>query len=834
MKSNRVYYTFAFLFYILCMSIYVVVNYQSSKQALYDEIDTKLIQSALRVSTVIPSNFHHAGMGKNDLSKQQDMDNIKRLSIQAKLSGVEYIYSCIKQGDNILFTSSSATDEELKNNEKLSHYFDVYEDAAQKLMDTFKTQQMAFDEYTDKWGHLRSVFIPLKSSDGQLYVVCADLKIDFIQDKLNEILKKSILEITFFIVILIPLFAAYYDHNSRIKKILELRVKRRTNQLKTLLDHADQGFLSFSKNMIVHPYYAQMCTIIFAKEVQGENIADLLFGEDERQKSTFIENIQSLFGDKDELRVETILSLLPKEVTVNKKIITVEYRRISEETFMLILTDVTEKKALEKSVEIEKSKLQMVASAVANSSELFELLDEYSQFMRTRLEWIKKEQTAAENITDIYREIHTYKGLFAQKDFIMTPLGLHKLEEKLSMLLEENRPSNEELVQLLTKVELENWLERDLSILKRMLGEAFFDQRTRDFFETKSLFDKLSSYGKLVEKLAQKLDKHLYPLQITCDKDIVLDDAHKPFIKSLVHLFRNCVDHGIEMSEERMMMGKDEIGTISCSVAVGEDGWEICIHDDGRGINTDQVANIAISKGILTQDEVDAMSSEEINSLIFSDNFSTKEAITNLSGRGVGLSALKYELEAVGGTLNITSVEGEGVSFTFFIPNAQQKGEKTLHECQAILTQIAARSCSFLNEDMGFECVSKEFDILTVSKLPAYPYMVEIKISGSVNYKFIMSFEANALEEVAKFFIVDAHGEGAYEFMKEQVACEVANTVLGNAITQFPNKGEGVVITPPYMIGINNAQIKNKGATICMTQIKTASGIVMLALLAKM
>ncbi len=834
MKSNRLYYAFAFLFYMLCMSIYVIVNYQNAKQTMLSEIDAKLIQSALRIPTVLPANFHHAGMGKNDVSIQQDMDNIKRLSVQAKLSGVEYIYSCIKQGDDVVFTSSSATDKELKNNENLSYYFDVYDDASEELRAAFVNKKMVFEEYTDKWGHLRSVFIPQVSNDGTFYLVGADVKIDFIQDRLNEILKKSLIEITFFIVILIPLFAAYYNDNSRIKNILKLKVKRRTKQLKALLDHADQGFLSFSKNMSVHSEYSEKCNVLFAKEVAGEHIADLLFGENEKQKWTFIENIQPLFGDKDELRVETILSLLPNEVTLNKKIITVEYRRIGKETFMLILTDVTENKALEKSVEIEKSKLQMVVSAVGNSSELFELLDEYSQFMRTRLEWVKKEEIAVDNITDIYREIHTYKGLFAQKDFIMTPLGLHKLEEKLSMLLEENPPSNEALLNLLEKVELENWLERDLSILKRVLGETFFDQKTRDFFETKSLFEKLSSYGKLVEKLAQKLDKHLYPLQITCDKDIVLDDAHKPFIKSLVHLFRNCVDHGIEMSEERMMMGKDEIGTISCSVAVGEDGWEICIHDDGRGINTDQVANIAISKGILTQDEVDAMSSEEINSLIFSDNFSTKEAITNLSGRGVGLSALKYELEAVGGTLNITSVEGEGVSFTFFIPNAQQKGEKTLHECQAILTQIAVRSCSFLNEDMGFECVSKEFDILTVSKLPAYPYMVEIKISGSVNYKFIMSFEANALEEVAKFFIVDAQGEGAYEFMKEQVACEVANTVLGNAITQFPNKGEGIVITPPYMIGINNAQIKNKGATICTTEIKTASGIVMLALLAKM
>ena len=86
------------------------------------------------------------------------------------------------------------------------------------------------------------------------------------------------------------------------------------------------------------------------------DIAELLFGKDEKQKDAFMENIRSLIGDTNQLRVENILSLLRSEFSIAKKAIIVEYRKIGTETFMLILSDVTEKRALEKKFEIEKNK----------------------------------------------------------------------------------------------------------------------------------------------------------------------------------------------------------------------------------------------------------------------------------------------------------------------------------------------------------------------------------------------------------------------------------------------------------------------------------------------
>lgn len=868
MKFNKFYYAFAFLFYLVSTSFYVYTNYETSKQKLFANLDSRLIQSALRLPTVVPENFHHSLMTKNEVSAQKDRENIKRLSVQAKLSGVEYIYSCIKQGNDVLFTSSSATDEELKENKDISHYFDIYSDASQKLIETFSSKKITFDEYTDKWGHFKSVFIPKKSTDGQLYVVCADIKIDYIHQELKQILKISILELLFYVGILIPLFAAYFYHNKRNQQLLESEVKRRTRELKTLLDNSDQGFLSFSGDMIIHPQYSGKCVKIFKKEIHELNIAELLFGEDEKQKNAFIANIGSLIGDKDELRIENILSLLRSEFTIAKKTITVEYRKIATKTFMLILTDVTEKRALEKKLEIEKNKLQMVVSAIENSSELFELLDEYSEFMANRRGLVDDEHSALDNITEIYREVHTFKGLFAQKDFIVTPMGLHKLEEKLSLLLDDTTRTNEQLFALMKKVELENWLERDLGVLEQVLGKNFLEKKNTitltctdidnlntkirlcakdaqlkeeiiekiiekvDRLKEKSLAEELSSYSKLVEKLSQKLGKHLKPMKIECDKTIMMEDAHKPFVKALIHLFRNCIDHGVESPEERLIRGKDEMGSISCAVTAAEDGWEICIQDDGTGINTPLVAKTAISKGILTQEEVDVMSADGINLLIFNDNFSTKEGISELSGRGIGLGALKHELDALGGNLKLVSMDG-GTAFTFFIPTGNTDESMTGSECLDILAPIAIRARSFLSDDMGIELLESSFEISKPNMIPPYPYAVKIRISGSVNALFIMGFETHTLEEVSKFFVVDAQGDTAYEFMKEQVACEVANTVFGNAIMNFPNKGAGVIVTPPFIIGLGNRLFKNVHTNLCITEIKTSGGAIMVALLAE-
>jgi two-component system, chemotaxis family, sensor kinase CheA len=706
MKFNKVYYYLAFVFYISAAFLYVANSYLDSKSTLLKEIDTNLTNGAKSVPIVLPSNFHHSGMSKGDISPEKDMENIKKLSEQAKLFSLEYIYSCIKVDNKIIFTSSSATDEELAKNEKLSHYFDVYDDAKELFYAAFAGEKAVFEETRDKWGYFRSVSIPYKVADGLVYVACADVKIDFVEQELHRVLMKSVSEMLFYVVILIPLFIAYRKHNKTINEELEKKVKERTRQVKALLDNAEQGFLSFSKDMAVHGEYSKECVRIFGQEILGERISELLFDSNEGQKEAFESVLVSLVGDEDRLRVENILSLLQKEFEINKKIVSIEYKMLDTDTFMLILTDITEKKMLEKNLQKEKNILKMVVSAVSNPTEFFEIIDDYERFMFERLTLIDDTKTPLRNISELYRVVHTFKGVFSQKDFITTPAGLHKLESRLSKFMKDSATTNEDLTRVLQKVELEAWLKKDLDILVDILGKDFFDKNDKIVINSKTLeeleqkikltvqksgveegsFDGiifeleklrqrpliglLSSYPKLVGQLSVRLEKSIYPLEIICGKDIYLDDICKPFIKSLVHVFRNSVDHGLETQEDRVLAGKDEVGTLSCAVALDNDFLQITIADDGRGIDVKQIAAKAIEKGVCRKEQIEFMKEEEIIALIFEDGFSTKNEVSEISGRGVGLASVGHELQKLGGHFKVSTLLGNGTTFTFYIPKA--------------------------------------------------------------------------------------------------------------------------------------------------------------------
>lgn len=173
-----------------------------------------------------------------------------------------------------------------------------------------------------------------------------------------------------------------------------------------------------------------------------------------------------------------------------------------------------------------------------------------------------------------------------------------------------------------------------------------------------------NSYSKLVDQLSSQLNKHIYPLDIIVNRDLLVKDEMKPFIKSLIHIFRNCVDHGIETMEERFEKDKDEIGTISCSIYEEDENLHIIIADDGRGINIEKLKQKAESLGIDTS----SMGRKELLDLIFEDKLSTADKISTISGRGVGMSVVKDELLQLNGKVNITTQEEKGTTFEFVIP----------------------------------------------------------------------------------------------------------------------------------------------------------------------
>ncbi len=134
----------------------------------------------------------------------------------------------------------------------------------------------------------------------------------------------------------------------------------------------------------------------------------------------------------------------------------------------------------------------------------------------------------------------------------------------------------------------------------------------------------------------------------------------------LTHMIRNAVDHGIESPEERIAKGKPAQGTIRLSAEQKGARIFVRVSDDGKGIDRERVRAKAVEKGIISEDS--ALSNEEIDQLICAPGFSTAATISNISGRGVGMDVVRSNVEALGGRLEISSVPGEGTTFTMALP----------------------------------------------------------------------------------------------------------------------------------------------------------------------
>ena len=167
----------------------------------------------------------------------------------------------------------------------------------------------------------------------------------------------------------------------------------------------------------------------------------------------------------------------------------------------------------------------------------------------------------------------------------------------------------------------------------------------------------------LAKKNGKDVDLVVIGKEIELDRT-VLDEVGEP----LVHLLRNCVDHGIEPPEVRTGAGKTGKGTITLAARRQKNHVEIEVADDGFGMDPDKLRAKAIEKGVISQEEADAMSDENALSLIFAPGFSTAETITDISGRGVGMDVVRTSIEALGGTVNIKSDLGIGTTVTLQLP----------------------------------------------------------------------------------------------------------------------------------------------------------------------
>lgn len=163
--------------------------------------------------------------------------------------------------------------------------------------------------------------------------------------------------------------------------------------------------------------------------------------------------------------------------------------------------------------------------------------------------------------------------------------------------------------------------------------------------------------------LGKKIELHMVGEETELDRQ-VLEMIRDP----LTHMIRNSCDHGLEMPDERVAAGKNEVGNVTLS-AFHEGGHVVIeIRDDGQGVQVRRVAEKAMANQLVTSEQLAELSDKQIIQYIFAPGFSTAEAVTSVSGRGVGMDVVRTNIEKIGGTVELDSVEGEGSVFRIRIP----------------------------------------------------------------------------------------------------------------------------------------------------------------------
>ncbi|MBB4266769.1 AAA family ATPase [Roseospira visakhapatnamensis] len=489
-------------------------------------------------------------------------------------------------------------------------------------------------------------------------------------------------------------------------------VRTKGEQVGILLDNSDQGFLSCDRSLIVDVEYSRACETMLDTMPAGQRIDQLLWADTPASADLIRDVIPTVLDDIDPLRAEMMIGLLPSEIVRRDRILEAQYKVLENRHMMLVLTDVTAERRLRERVSEERRHLEMIVAAVTEGHEFFETVASVRAFAREGLEALLASGAAPETVVrDIYREVHTLKGMLNQFSFSATPRALHALEDTLTLLRDgETPPGLAAVAEAVRAVPCADLLDRDLDVIRQVLGEEFLaagkrvmltqDQVRRlkrlaaDLLagrvvnvaagEIRTLLLEVGALGKvsvkqalagfapLVQRLAERDDKDVEPLEVLGADLLVEPDRFSPFLRSLGHVVRNAVTHGIEPPQERLRRAKAAAGRVTCVVLDQGETIRIEIADDGGGIDPEALRRRAAF--LFGPRTVRDLSSQGVMDLLFLDGLSTREVANDVAGRGVGMAAVRHAVRGLGGDIQVDTEPGRGTRFIFTVRNAGGEG----------------------------------------------------------------------------------------------------------------------------------------------------------------
>ncbi|MCB0408290.1 MAG: PAS domain-containing protein [Bdellovibrionales bacterium] len=495
-------------------------------------------------------------------------------------------------------------------------------------------------------------------------------------------------------------------YSKNLEQMVEERteeVRKANTMLKAIMDSLGQGFLVFDEKGRCGEIYTKACLDVLENDPHGKNIQDVLRLKDSDQQQ--FEN-WSTATFSQALPFSSMKELAPSMYQHSQnKFITLDYFPIfnAEESLtniVLVATDKTAEHEANIALEKERAFAKMVIKLIKNRTQFSDFLNSAKKTINSIIEIVANNSSqldfdymfrllhtlegesgafSASMIRDASRNCQTYIEPYRnqEKEFDFSSrrdllAELKSLEvsyeeflienqEVFSVVLFEKGEVTEvpmsELLQFAQRLEKEN--------VSQDLQKNFKDRFLRQDFE-KMLYH----YNDVAQQVAKKQDKELMAVKFRNDGVKIYPEYYKNFFASLVHAFRNAVDHGLESPDERQAEGKRREGQIevhSKYIQKGNQPWiEIRIRDDGRGISAETIRKkLAGSKN---NKDFSQASDHEVIQQIFNPGFTSRDEVTEFSGRGVGMDAIRAEVLKLGGHIEVFTEVGTGTEIVIEIP----------------------------------------------------------------------------------------------------------------------------------------------------------------------
>ncbi len=281
-------------------------------------------------------------------------------------------------------------------------------------------------------------------------------------------------------------------------------------------------------------------------------------------------------------------------------------------------------------------------------------------------------------------------------------------------------------------------------------------------------------------------------------QDVELDrnmlDAVKPI---LLHILNNAIDHGIEDPETRVRLGKPKAGQITLHARYEGSFIQIAIRDDGQGMNPEKIRETAIKRGLLSAEAVAAMPDEAVLYLVFEPGFSTREFITDVSGRGVGLDVVKANLDQVKGNLSLNSTTGTGTELLLQLPLSMaiftgllvESGNDKYVLPQHYIAEVLRVSPKDIIEEMGREVVRLRNESVPLCSLSQF---LETDRAAQVSRRLtvlVLSFREQTLG-----LLVD-QTLGLQEVVVKELGCQLRSLDYFSGATILSNGNPALIIS---------------------------------------